>query len=58
MKAIVYSVTEVAELLGISRSYAYKLVKEGKIPVLDLGNRKVVPKAYLDKWIKEKSKKN
>ena len=54
MKPIVFSVTEVAELLGISRSYAYRLVSKGQLPVLDLGTRKVIPKAYLDEWLKEK----
>ena len=51
MKPIVFSVTEVAELLGISRSYAYRLVSKGQLPVLDLGTRKVIPKAYLDEWL-------
>ena len=47
MKPIVFSITEVAELLGISRSYAYRLVSKGQLPVLDLGTRKVIPKHIL-----------
>ena len=54
-KPIVYSV---AELLDISRSYAYKLVQQGELPVLDIGTRRVIPKAYLDEWIREKVKEN
>lgn len=32
MEKMVYSIQEVAELLGISRSYAYELVRKGTIP--------------------------
>lgn len=53
MEKLVYSIQEVAELLGISRSYAYELAKEKKIPVLDLGRRKVIPKESLETWIAE-----
>lgn len=53
MEKLVYSIQEVAELLGISRSYAYELAKEKKIPVLDLGRRKVIPKESLEIWIAE-----
>lgn len=57
MIPIVYTVSEVAELLCISRSHAYRLVNQGLLPVLDLGTRKVIPKEYLDKWLKENKKK-
>ena len=57
-KPIVYSFAEVAQLLDISRSYAYKLVQQGELPVLDIGTRRVIPKAYLDEWIREKVKEN
>lgn len=53
MEKMVYNVTEVATLLGISKSYAYQLVKEKKLPVLDFGKRKVIPKISLEKWMQE-----
>lgn len=53
MEKIVYSVPEVAELLSVSKSYMYELVKQKRIPVLDLGKRKVIPKAILEEWIQE-----
>lgn len=53
MERLVYTVPEAAELLGISKSYAYELVKEKKIPVLDLGKRKVIPKNSLEEWIQQ-----
>jgi len=40
---ITYTVTEAAELLGISRSSAYECVRRGEIPSLTLGRRVVIP---------------
>lgn len=56
MEKIAYSVSEVAEILGISKSYAYILVNTNVLPVLKVGSRKVIPKSYLDEWIKENTK--
>lgn len=53
MEKMVYNITEVAGLLGISRSYAYQLVKENALPVLSLGKRKVIPKQAFEKWMNE-----
>ena len=44
---LVYSVTEVGELLGISRAFAYELVARGELPVVRLGRRRLVPKFAL-----------
>lgn len=45
MPRLTYSVTEVADLLGISRSKAYELVAHGEIPVVPLkGRRRLVPR--------------
>jgi excisionase family DNA binding protein len=44
---LVFTVPEAGELLGISRAQAYLMVKEGRLPVLRLGRRIVVPKAAL-----------
>lgn len=54
MEKLVYSVDEVSQLLGISRSYAYELVKRKVIPVLELGNRRVIPKKKFEDWINDK----
>ncbi|MGF7009837.1 excisionase family DNA binding protein [Lachnospiraceae bacterium PF1-22] len=53
MEKLAYSVCETADLLGISKTHAYQLVKEGVLPVLELGKRKVIPKELLNNWIKE-----
>ena len=44
----VYSVSEVAAVLGISRSTAYRLAAAGVIPTLRLGSRLVVPSHLLN----------
>ena len=45
---LTYTIPEVAQLLGISRSTAYECVRRGEIPALSLGRRKVIPRAALD----------
>jgi excisionase family DNA binding protein len=44
---LVLSVSEVGELLGLSRAFAYELVARGELPVIRFGRRIVVPKAAL-----------
>jgi excisionase family DNA binding protein len=44
---LVFSVPEVAELLGVSRAFGYELVARGDLPSLRLGRRLVVPRAAL-----------
>ena len=41
---LVLSVTEAADMLGISRGLAYELVARGELPSLRLGRRIVVPR--------------
>ena len=52
-----YTVEDLQKILKISRSFAYKLVNRGKLPVLDLGTRKIIPKEYLDAWLEENEKR-
>jgi excisionase family DNA binding protein len=47
----VWSVEEVADLLGISRAHAYELVARKEIPHLRLGRRIVVPKHVLEELL-------
>jgi excisionase family DNA binding protein len=44
---LVVTIAEAAKLLGISRSFAYELVKRGQLPVVRLGRRQLVPKESL-----------
>lgn len=42
------TVSEAAEVLGISRAFAYELVGRGEIPVVRFGRRVVVPRRALE----------
>ena len=46
---LVVTIAEAAKLLGISRSFAYELVKRGELPVVRLGRRQLVPKEALSR---------
>lgn len=45
------TVTETAEMLGISRNNAYQLVRAGRIPSVRLGRRLLIPRQALEAWL-------
>jgi len=47
------NVPEAAEMLGLSRNFVYKLVREGKLPSIRFGKRILIPRAALDKMLEE-----
>jgi len=53
------TVTQAAEMLGISRALAYELVARHELPAIRLGRRIIVPRhaidAMLDGWNNEAS---
>lgn len=48
---LVFTVEEAAQLLGISRSFAYEAVQRGDIPSMRIGRRILVPKAALVRFL-------
>jgi excisionase family DNA binding protein len=47
-----YSVEEAAQILNISRSFAYELAASGELPgVRKLGHRYIVVKPVFDAWL-------
>ncbi|MGO9198394.1 MAG: helix-turn-helix domain-containing protein [Acidimicrobiales bacterium] len=48
---LVFTVEEAAQLLGISRSFAYEAVQRGDIPSMRIGRRILVPKAALQRFL-------
>jgi excisionase family DNA binding protein len=48
---LVFTVEEAAQLLGISRSFAYEAVQRREIPSMRIGRRILVPKAALDRFL-------
>ena len=53
---LMLSVSQVAKVLGISRTSTYDLVKEKDFPSITIGSRIVVPKEELILWIKNQIK--
>ena len=51
------SVSQVAKVLGISRTRSYKLVNEKGFPKIKIGTRIVVPKDEFKLWIQKQIKK-
>ncbi len=45
------TVPEAAAMLGISRNFAYELVKQGKLPAIKFGKRLLIPRAALEKML-------
>ncbi len=52
---LVFTVEEAAQLLGISRSFAYEAVQRGDIPSMRIGRRILVPKAALERFLESSS---
>lgn len=50
---LTYTVPEVAELLGVSRSTAYECVRRGEIPALVLGRRVLIARATLEAMLRQ-----
>jgi len=46
-----YTVDEIADMLGISRTSAYKLVKQDDFSVVRIGNSIRVSKKSFDAWL-------
>ena len=51
MERLTYTVSEVAELLGISRTSAYECVRQGEIPAVMLGHRLVISRVAIDRLL-------
>ena len=50
-RRLTLTVEEAGQLLGVSRSYAYELVRQGALPCMRLGRRIVIPVRALDALI-------
>ena len=47
----VYTVPQVAKILGINRNLAYELARRGTLPSIRLGKRLVCPKKAIDRLL-------
>ena len=49
--SLVLTVAEAADLLRVSRAFAYELVARGELPAVRLGRRIVVPRAAIERML-------
>ena len=49
-------VPEVARSLGIARSLAYEMARDGRLPVIHIGKAVRVPRRRLEAWIEERAR--
>ena len=54
---LTYSVQEAAEVIGISSSRMYQLVKTTGFPAVCIGRRIRVSKKGLERWVEEQAQK-
>ncbi|MFC2032123.1 helix-turn-helix domain-containing protein [Chloroflexota bacterium] len=52
-KRLCITVPEAAEMLSLSRNFAYELVKQGKLPVVKLGKRLLIPRVALENMLEK-----
>ncbi|WP_239559278.1 helix-turn-helix domain-containing protein [Sporohalobacter salinus] len=50
------SVEETTEIVSLSETKIYELIKQEKIPYVMIGRRRMIPKKELSEWISQKSK--
>jgi excisionase family DNA binding protein len=50
-KKLCYTVPEAANMLGLSRNYAYELVRTGQLPCVKFGKRLLIPRVQLEKML-------
>ncbi len=48
---LTYSIPEAAEVLGVSTSKMYQVIKMEGFPLVTLGNRRLVPIKSLERWL-------
>ena len=53
---VALNVSEVAELMGISRTKVYELIHRDDFPAFKIGSRTVIPRSGLEKWVNSQPK--
>ena len=55
MDKLAYSLTETAQVLGVSRPTVYALIKQPGFPVFQIGGRKLVSVEGSKNWIRDQT---
>lgn len=45
------TIDETADLLGVSRTLVYRLIRDQGLPVVQFGGKKLVPRRRLEQWV-------
>ena len=51
---ISFQAIEIAKMLGVSKSYVYKILKSGELPHYEVGGRKVISRMDFLSWLDSK----
>ena len=54
---VALSVTEAAALLGVSRPTVYKLLRRSDFPCFQIGARRLISRAGLERWVQEQTER-
>lgn len=49
-------IPEAARALGIARSLAYEMARDGRLPTVHIGKAVRVPRRQLEEWIEERTR--
>ncbi len=51
MDKLLFTATEAAEMLGLSRSYLYEIMATGELPSITLGRARRIPRQALEELV-------
>lgn len=57
-RSMLLKVSEVADELRVARSYAYRLIQEGELPVVRIGRSVRVPREALEEWVRGRTRES
>jgi excisionase family DNA binding protein len=54
--SLLLRVPEAAATLGIARSLAYEMARDGRLPTVHIGKAVRIPRRRLEEWIEERAR--
>lgn len=55
MEKLTLSIPEAAKVLGVSKTFMYRIAKNKSFPTIAVGKRILVPAKGLERWIEEQA---
>ncbi len=56
MDKLLFTTTEAAEMLGLSRSYLYEIMATGELPSITLGRARRIPRQALEELVVQRQR--